>query len=167
MQKQLRGCALLALSVLLFAGGCHKEKEPATGDPKSWEGFAGSTAPVLAGHTVKPSELSATEIRYGIAPKRGPGVTYQDSIILMEHGDKAITAFASDGMSWTFDANAPLVNEIEEGKILFATDRCAGKAQNCGQGHQLLPRTIPCQANCSNRNHCRPAQTPGSRDSQG
>jgi hypothetical protein len=127
MRKQLRRCALLALSGLLFAGGCHKEKEPATGDPKSWEGFAGSTAPVLVGHTVKPSELSATEIRYGIAPKRGPGVTYQDGIILMEHGDKAITAFASDGMSWTFDANAPQVNEIQEGKILFATDRCAGK----------------------------------------
>ena len=107
MRKQLRGCALLALSVLLFAGGCHKEKETVTGDPKSWVGFAGSSAPVLVGHTVKPSELSATEIRYGIAPKRGPGVTYQDGIILMEHGDKAITAFASDGMSWTFDANAP------------------------------------------------------------
>lgn len=127
MRKQLRGCALLALSVLLFAGGCHKEKETVTGDPKSWVGFAGSSAPVLVGHTVKPSELSATEIRYGIAPKRGPGVTYQDGIILMEHGDKAITAFASDGMSWTFDANAPQVNDIQEGKILFATDRCAGK----------------------------------------
>ena len=92
-----------------------------------WEGFAGSSAPVMVGHTVKPSELSATEILYGTAPKRGPGVTYQDGIILMEHGDKAITAFASDGMSWTFDANAPQVNEIQEGKILFATDRCAGK----------------------------------------
>ncbi len=127
MRRQLRACALLALSVLLFAGGCHKEKDTATGDPKSWEGFAGSTAPVQVGHTVKPSELSATEIQYGIAPKRGPGVTYQDGIILMEHGDKAITAFASDGMSWTFDANAPQVSDIQEGKILFATDRCAGK----------------------------------------
>ena len=54
-------------------------------------------------------------------------MTYQDNIILMEHGDKAIQSFASDGISWTLDANAPQVNEIQEGKILFATDRCAGK----------------------------------------
>jgi hypothetical protein len=36
-------------------------------------------------------------------------VTYQDNIILMEHGDKTIQSFASDGMSWTLDANAPQV----------------------------------------------------------
>ena len=30
-------------------------------------------------------------------------------------------------VSWTFDANAPQVNEIQVGKVLFATDRCAGK----------------------------------------
>ena len=79
------------------------------------------------GHPIKLSDLSESEIHFGIAPKRGPGVTYQDNIILMEHGDKAIQSFASDGMSWTFDANAPQVNEIQEGKVLFATDRCAGK----------------------------------------
>ncbi len=45
----------------------------------------------------------------------------------MEHGDQAIRSFASDGMSWTFDANSPQVNEIQVGKVLFATDRCAGK----------------------------------------
>ena len=54
-------------------------------------------------------------------------MTYQDNIILMEHGDKAIQSFASDGISWTLNANAPQVNEIEVGKVLFATDRCAGK----------------------------------------
>jgi hypothetical protein len=63
MRKQLRGWTSLALSALLFAGGCHKEKETIARDPKSWEGFAGSSAPVLVGHTVKPSDLSATEIR--------------------------------------------------------------------------------------------------------
>ncbi len=116
---------MLVLSVLLFAGGCHKETE--TADPKSWKGFSGSTAPVQVGHTIKPREMSESELRFGIAPKRGAGVTYQDNIILMEHGDKAITSFASDGMSWTFDANAPQVSDIQEGKILFATGRCAGK----------------------------------------
>ncbi len=56
-----------------------------------------SNAPVLVGHAVKLSDLSETEIRFGIAPKRGPGVTYQDGIILMEEGDKAIQSFASNG----------------------------------------------------------------------
>ena len=71
-------------------------------------------------------------------------MTYQDNIILMEHGDKAIQSFASDGMSWTFDANAPQVNEIQEGKVLFATDRCAGKVLAVQRnGSQRLGRTRP------------------------
>jgi hypothetical protein len=41
MRKHLRGCASLALSMLLFVVRCHKEKETIAGDPKSWEGFAG------------------------------------------------------------------------------------------------------------------------------
>ena len=90
-------------------------------------GFLLSNAPVQVGHAIKLSDLSESEIRFGIAPKRGPAVTYQDNIILMEQGDKAIQSFASDGMSWTFDANAAQVNDIQVGKVLFATDRCAGK----------------------------------------
>ncbi len=79
------------------------------------------------GHPIKPGDLTESELKYGIAPKRGPGVTYQDGIILMENGDKAIRSFASNGMAWTFDANAPQVSDIQVGKILFATGRCVGR----------------------------------------
>lgn len=134
MRANFKKCFVLVLLVLLFGSACRKSNTPESVSPSSstpapsfGAGFWLSRAPVLKGHPVKISDLSESEIRFGIAPKRGPGVTYQDNIILMEHGDKAIQSFASDGISWTFDANAPRVNEIQEGKILFATDRCAGK----------------------------------------
>ena len=52
---------------------------------------------------------------------------YQPDIILMEHGDQAIRSFASNGLSWSFDANAPQVSEIQPGKIVFATGRAVGR----------------------------------------
>ena len=45
----------------------------------------------------------------------------------MEQGDKAIKSVASDGMTWTFDANAPQVSDFQVGKIVFATGRAVGK----------------------------------------
>ena len=132
MHAYLKKCLVPILLVVVFDSACWKSNTPEGGSrstavPSFGAGFMQSNAPVLVGHPIKLSDLSESEIRFGIAPKRGPGVTYQDNIILMEHGDKAIQSFASDGVSWTLDANAPQVNEIQEGKILFATDRCAGK----------------------------------------
>ncbi|HEY7353431.1 MAG TPA: hypothetical protein VH596_11750 [Terriglobales bacterium] len=124
-----RKSLILVALLVTFDGACHKSSAPETSPTSSSVAadFWLSKSPVITGHAVKLSDLSESEVRFGIAPKRGPGVTYQDGIILMEHGDQAIRSFASDGMSWTFDANAPQVNEIQVGKVLFATDRCAGK----------------------------------------
>ena len=131
---KVRKCLILLMLVMVFDGACRKSSEEsfsshAAPTPSSsfGAGFLLSNAPVQVGHAIKLSDLSESEIRFGIAPKRGPAVTYQDNIILMEQGDKAIQSFASDGMSWTFDANAAQVNDIQVGKVLFATDRCAGK----------------------------------------
>ena len=134
----LRKWLVLVVLVVVVDSGCQKSSDetllsshPASSRvaaPSSFgAGFMLSSAPVQVGHPIKLSDLSDSEIRFGIAPKRGPGVTYQDDIILMEQGDKAIQSFASDGMSWTLDANAPQVNDIQVGKVLFATDRCAGR----------------------------------------
>jgi hypothetical protein len=124
MSRYPKTFLVLIVLVMIFDGACRKSSPSESNFPPD---FWLSSAPVQVGHSVKLSDLSESEIRFGIAPKRGPGVTYQDGIILMEHGDKAIQSFASDGLSWTFDAGAPQVSEIQEGKILFATDRCAGK----------------------------------------
>lgn len=125
-------CLILIVLLVVFDGACRKSNTTESGSSSSSSASTGadfwlSNAPVIKGHAIKLSDLSESEIHFGIAPKRGPGVTYQDGIILMEHGDQAIRSFASDGMSWTFDANAPQVSDIQVGKVLFATDRCAGK----------------------------------------
>ena len=134
--QTFRGVLTVILLVTLgVASGCKKKEaeEPgaspsrSTAAPSFGAGFWRSNAPIQVGHPIRLKDLSESEVRFGIAPKRGPGVTYQDNIILMEHGDKAIQSFASDGVSWTLDANAPQVNDIQVGKVLFATDRCAGK----------------------------------------
>ena len=132
MRPYLRKCLVLVLLVVVINSACRKSNtsEGASASaavPSFGAGFWRSSAPIQVGHPIRLKDLSESEVRFGIAPKRGPGVTYQDNIILMEHGDKAIHSFASDGMSWTFDASAPQVNDIQVGKVLFATDRCAGK----------------------------------------
>jgi hypothetical protein len=148
MHTDLKKCLVPILLVVAFGSACRKSNTPesvsssrSAAAPSFGAGFWQSNAPVLVGHPIKLSDLSKSEVRFGIAPKRGPGVTYQDNIILMEHGDKAIQSFASDGMSWILDANAPQVNEIQVGKILFATDRCAGKVlavQRNGNGVSVV-----------------------------
>jgi hypothetical protein len=74
-----------------------------------------------------PATLTESEQKYGRSPHPDPKVEYQPGIILMEEGHKAIRSFSSDGLIWAFDANAPHVNEFQEGKIVFATSRAVGK----------------------------------------
>ena len=85
----------------------------------------------MAGGTVgrpaDPHKFSPTELRYGRAPQPAPGLTYQDGIVLMEHGDQALRGVSSDGLTWIFDANAPHANEIQVDKVVFATERCVGR----------------------------------------
>jgi hypothetical protein len=117
--------------LIFFANGCRQTRpgDEASGpaNPSAWPGFASGTGPVMAGRPIKLSDLTESERRFGVAPKRGPGIVYQDGIVLMEHGDQAIRSFSSNGLSWTFDANAPQVNEIQPGKIVFATGRAVGR----------------------------------------
>jgi hypothetical protein len=81
----------------------------------------------VQGSFIDPQKLTATERKYGMAPKRDPRVTYQDGVILMEHGDEAIREAKTDGMTFSFDAKAEHVGELAEGKIVFATGRVVGR----------------------------------------
>ncbi|MBA3916008.1 MAG: hypothetical protein H0X25_19595, partial [Acidobacteriales bacterium] len=74
-----------------------------------------------------PATLTESERKFGRSPRLDPSVEYQPGIILMEQGDKAIRSIGSDGMTWTFDANAPHVKEFQLGKIVFATGRAVGR----------------------------------------
>ncbi|MGH8253151.1 MAG: hypothetical protein ACRES2_03865 [Steroidobacteraceae bacterium] len=93
-----------------------------------------------------PKTLTATERKYGMAPKRDARVTYQDGVILMEHGDQAVREAKSDGMTYTFDAAAEHVNEFAEGKIIFATGRVVGRvAQLTRDGGIVTVKLAPVQ----------------------
>jgi hypothetical protein len=81
----------------------------------------------VQGTFIDPERLTASERKYGMAPKRDSRVTYQDGIVLMEHGDEAIREAKTDGMTFTFDAKAEHVGELAEGKIVFATGRVVGR----------------------------------------
>ncbi|HEV7705924.1 MAG TPA: hypothetical protein VGO46_16620 [Gemmatimonadaceae bacterium] len=74
-----------------------------------------------------PKTMTPSQIQFGVAPKRSPNVDYQPNVIVMEQGDKAIKSVAGDGMTWTFDANAPQVSDFQVGKIVFATGRAVGR----------------------------------------
>jgi hypothetical protein len=71
--------------------------------------------------------LTDAEIRYGVSPTRNSQVTYQDDVIVMEHGADAIRSQSSDGLTWTIDASAPGAQDIQPDKILFATGRVVGR----------------------------------------
>ncbi len=132
-----RPMLLTALVLCFAASGCRHSESHAR---EAQNGSPGAPAPTSrpAGmdmfdlrahpnatllHPLDLNTLTESERKFGIAPKRGPRVEYQPDIILMEQGDKAIRSIASDGMTWTFDANAPHVSEFQTGKIVFATGR--------------------------------------------
>jgi hypothetical protein len=98
----------------------------------------------VQGTFMDPQKLTATERKYGMAPKRDPRVTYQDGIILMEHGDEAIREAKSDGMTFSFDAKAEHVSELAEGKIVFATGRVVGRiGQLTRDGDNVMVKLAP------------------------
>lgn len=136
-----RPALILALALCFAAGGCRNseshEREAQKESPRAaattslpsgmdmFDLRAHPNATVL--HPIDLKTLTESERKFGIAPKRGPGVEYQPNIILMEQGDQAVRAIGTDGMTWTFDANAPHVSEFEMGKIVFATGRAVGR----------------------------------------
>ena len=100
----------------------------ATADgPPDWIGHPQVTPGTVSLTAVDPHDMTPSERQFGRAPKLSPDVDYQPGVIVMEEGDKAIKSIASDGITWTFDANAPHVSEFQTGKIVFATGRAVGK----------------------------------------
>lgn len=98
------------------------------------------------GTFVDPQKLTATERKFGMAPKRDARVTYQDGVLLMEHGDEAIREAKTDGMTFSFDANAEHVAEFAEGKIVFATGRVVGRVgQLTRDGDTVTVKLAPVQ----------------------
>jgi hypothetical protein len=147
-QAQRRPLRFAVLVLCLAASGCRKAEAPsspgqspqtagahpasATKTPLSRDEIATlfdlkSHPDAIILHPVDPAALTESQRKYGVAPTPDPKVEYQPGIIIMEHGDQAIRSFGSDGLTWTFDASAPHVNEFQMGKIVFATGRACGR----------------------------------------
>ena len=86
-----------------------------------------STGPSSEQSAAQPQKMSDAEIKYGVSPTRNKDVTYQDDVIVMEHGAEAIRSLSSNGLTYTLDANAPGAKDIQQDKILFATGRVVGR----------------------------------------
>ncbi|MBS0565862.1 MAG: hypothetical protein JSS59_00430, partial [Proteobacteria bacterium] len=131
-QRVVRIAGAFAATLCVLAGcGSHAPAPPgaatqAAQAAAAWDGFVAG-APVVVGHALKLGDLSPTELKYGIAPKRVPGVVYQDNIVLLENGDKLVRAAASDGIGWTLDASDAHVAALKTGDVVFATSRCVGR----------------------------------------
>jgi len=102
-------------------------QQDSAADPPSWLDHPQASPGTTVLTAIDPHSLSPSEVKFGVAPKLSPDVEYQPGVILMEHGDQAIKSVGGDGMSWTFDANAPNVSDFQEGKIVFATGRAVGR----------------------------------------
>lgn len=141
-RKKFRPTLRCILTVLLLLAACRHASSPSDQEPQQ----AASSKPVLDNvpdifdpklhpgatvvHPLDPHALTESQVKFGVAPRRDPSVEYQPDIILMENGDKAIKSVATDGMTWTFDANAPQVNNFQIGKIVFATGRAVGRVMS-------------------------------------
>lgn len=142
MTSMTKLLSLVAIAALLGATAC--KKPDAASPPTS------STAPAAPASSATPdaatamspalAKLTPNERKWGISPTLSDKVTYQPDVIVMEHGSDAVKAMASNGLSWTIDANAPHANEIKVDKILFATGRVMGrvlKVDRTGQGLEV------------------------------
>src|SRR4051812_36883705 len=76
---------------------------------------------------LKRSDMTAAEVKYGIAPTPDPSVTYQPDVIIVGGGADAIRGLSTNGLTWTIDANAPRASELAAGRVLFLTNRAVGR----------------------------------------
>ena len=113
---------------------------------RNLDGFRPEAGPVLVGHGVKMSDITETEQKYGIAPKRGTGVIYQDQVVLMEHGDKAVKTWNTNGIEWTLDGSDPQVTRCRRDR---SCSRRAAASVACSSSRARAPTSPSSSARCS------------------
>jgi hypothetical protein len=86
--------------------------------------------------------MTAAEVKYGMAPVPDPSITYQPNVVIVGGGAEAIRAVSSTGLTWKIDASAPHAGELEPGKILFMTNRAAGRVLDVRKDGSNLSVTL-------------------------
>jgi len=95
-----------------------------------------------AARQLKKSEMTAAEVKYGVAPVPDPSVTYQPNVVIVGGGADAVRSLSTTGLTWTIDASAPHASELAEGKILFMTNRAAGRVLDVRKDGNNLSVTL-------------------------
>jgi hypothetical protein len=90
-------------------------------------------------HQATKSEMSAAEVKFGIAPIPDATVAYQPDVIVVGGGADAVRALNPNGFIWTIDGSAPHARELAPGKIIFLTSRAVGRVIDVrGDGGNLV-----------------------------
>jgi hypothetical protein len=93
-------------------------------------------------HQIKKSEMTAAEVKYGIAPEPDPSVEYQPAVVLVGGGAEAIRGLSGTGITWNIDASAPHAGDVVEGKIMFLTNRAVGRVLAVRKDGNTLAVTV-------------------------
>ncbi len=74
-----------------------------------------------------PLDTGGSADTYGHGPQDDDSVTYQPDVVLIGGGPDAIRGVSDDGMVWTMDADAGGMEDLEVGKVMFASSAGAGR----------------------------------------
>jgi hypothetical protein len=126
-------CRWLLAVTLAVGAGCQPETEDARDAAEPDHATKTSTRPrpaqgePLVLKTIRTTDLTEAERRYGRAPVPDPSVVYQPDVLILAGGAESVRGLNSNGLGCSIDARAANAADIRPGVIAFATGRCVGR----------------------------------------
>ncbi len=117
-----RGVALLLLVLLAAGAGCSR---------------TGGGSKPSSGKTP-----SAKEFAYGRAPVAGGGIKYRSDVVLVGGGAGVVRGVSGDSMTWSIDKDAPRLDELKPGKVMFLTGKAVGRVLNLEPDGDVVKVTL-------------------------